>query len=182
MLKLERAAPLALSLVSLLSACSDNHEAEGRHVEKTFGAHTTQTDRVEPLFIQQTGSVLVRGVWVIEGDDKIADPVNLSTIECVRSDGFCTDQRAWITTSKEYRPTLMQASDLYEIKTFEPNHVTAELYDGGCRTIALDISAEAVTTVTKGMPGCEGIIPGPEKPRLARLVTGSQLDEMRRKW
>lgn len=172
---------LALLGMGILSGC-DNPERQERYVEKTFSVHTGLGEQIKPLFIPQTGTVIVHGVWTIEGDDKIADPINISSITCYQNGGYCEDHRAWITSGAPIsHPTLMQSSDLYEIKSYDDSHVIAELVDQ-CRIIQLDISANAVTAVTKEVPGCSEIANNaPDKPRLSRLITGSELDAMRKK-
>ncbi len=171
---------VALLGVGVLSGC-DGAERQERYVEKAFSVHTGMNEKIEPLFIPLTGSVIVQGVWTIEGEDKIADPINISTITCYRDDGYCEDNRAWVTSGAPIsRPTLMQSRDLYDIKSSNDHHVTAELVDG-CRVIQLDISADAVTTISKGLPGCAIEDNAPAKPRLGRLITGQELDTIRRK-
>lgn len=172
---------LALLAAPLIYGC-DNSERQEAYVEKEFSVDTGMAEKVAPLFLPDTGTVLARGVWTIDGDDKIANPVNISSIYCSRRDEYCEDKQAWIAAGRQFtHPTLMQASDIYLIKMQDENRIIAELVNE-CRLIQLEISSQGVTTITKAAPGCiAGSSNAPEKPRLGRLISGTEFDRMRKK-
>lgn len=160
----------------MLIAC-DSAAQQEKEIEEKFGVFTGTDElrvRVDENFASATG------VWTIEGDDKIADPINISKIWCDRNENYCEDNRSYITSGVG-RPVLMAQSEIYTITSWTADKVVAELANPDCRTIQLEISEreKSVTTVTRQQGKCDGSTPNLEKPRLGILITGKQLDKQR---
>jgi len=120
------------------------------------------------------------GVWTIEGDDKINSPINSSRIWCEKASGICQDNRSYFARIGD-RWYLYSTVDLYDVKTWEDETVIATAFSD-CRAIELKVSQrdKSVTSLTTADPVCKNILqPILEKPRLAFLISGKQLDDQR---
>ena len=65
---------VALAIVVIATAC-DGGLTEAT-IERKFKVYTG-TDKVFIQIDQQLGFASATGVWTVEGDDKIADPINI---------------------------------------------------------------------------------------------------------
>lgn len=152
------------------------------HPERSIRVHTGVLDGIKVY--AQEGYLSVDGVWTIEGDDKIAAPINLSTIRCYRDDAYCEIQRAEIMTVTG-EPVLITRTDMYNLTQWTANEVRANT-DDGCRMneIRIDIPGNAVSEVTSNLPGgsCDGVSGfSVEKPRIARMISGTELEEHKKR-
>ncbi len=123
----------------------------------------------------------------LDGPDKIAAPINLTTIECHREDaappGYCEVTRAEIMTFKSVGTFLTSRHDVYEVREWSANKVVA-FTQGPCRSneIRIDISGNAVTELTENTPGgsCDGFLElAVNQPRIARMISGTELQRMK---
>ena len=126
----------------------------------------------------------MEGVWTIDGPDKIAAPINLSTIHCWRNDGYCDVRRTEIMPMRA-GPVMLNRNDIYEIARWAPNEVRATVSDG-CRSheIRIDIPGNSVVEITTNTPGgsCDGVTGYPVgQPRIARMVSGAELEEIKKR-
>lgn len=173
---------LALALL-MLSGC-DRFED---HPERFVRVHTQTGPNDKISVYEHDGYLKTEGVMTIDGPDKIAAPINLTTIECHRDDAtasaYCEATRAEILTMKGNGTYLMSRDDLYIVKEWSMNRVVA-IMEEPCRTneLRIDIPGNAVTEVTENTPGgsCDGALTGPvSQTRIARLISGTQLERMK---
>jgi hypothetical protein len=167
-----------LTAALVLASC-DGAAKQEREIERTFGVFTGG-EQLRVTVDDRNGFASATGVWTIEGDDKIADPINISKIWCDRSENYCEDQRSFITAGVG-RPMLMATSELYKITSWNDGRVRAELAEPSCRTIELVVSEieKSVTTVTRQRGKCDELTPPIDKPRLGVLISGRDLDKRR---
>ena len=175
---MSRKVSTCLLAIIALGSC-DGASLQEKQIERKFGVYTGP-DELAITVDSVHGYASVTGVWSIEGDDKIADPINISKIWCDKADSYCEDHRAYLSTGSG-RPMLMASDDLYTVTSWSDDKVTAELMHPGCRTIRLEISKpeKAVTTITRQQGKCDELTPDLKKPRLGLLITGQQLDKQR---
>lgn len=126
-----------------------------------------------------SGYLIAEGIWTIEGDDRIATPINVSRIECYRSNETCTDYRANLNNVSG-TVFLSQSSDTYIIRSWDSRQIVA-VAEGECRNIELKIDyvVKTVMSVTANNPGqttCTEITGLMTKPRVSRLISGQELD------
>lgn len=168
--------PSALLLALALAGC----DRFGDHPEAFIRVSSGIGDEIQ--ISQRDGYLFAEGVWTLDGSDKIASPINLSEIRCIQSDGMCEISRVEIMTMSG-RTTMYQRSDFYKITAWSDREVRAVLEEP-CRTYEMrfDIPGKGVTDTTFNTPGgsCEGELRGPvEKPRIARLISGEQLEAIK---
>lgn len=171
-----------IASLTALTLCGCDRPTE-HQVEQGFAVYTGG-DRVE-VRIEDYGIASARGVWVIEGEDKIADPINGSRIVCHREEGggrlgYCEDNRAWVTFVGG-RGYLYNTSDLYDVTEWSPDRVVA-VAKNDCRRVELRVSKaeQTVTQLVTAPPACSTPLePVLAKPRLSRLVSGAELDSLR---
>lgn len=152
------------------------------HPEHSIRVHTGVLDGIKVY--AQDGYLSVDGVWTIEGDDKIAAPINISTIQCYRDDAYCVVQRTEIMTVTG-SPVMVSREDMYSLTQWTANEVRANT-DDGCRMneIRIDIPGNAVSEVTSNLPGgsCNGVNSfSVDKPRIARMISGTELEEQKKR-
>lgn len=119
----------------------------------------------------------------MEGEDKIATPINTSRIECYRDEGVCTDYRANLMKISG-TVWLNQDSDLYEIRSWDSDQIVA-VAEGECRSLELRIDpvAEtviAVATNNPGMTSCSAATGLLLKPRISRLIGSKEHEEIKK--
>lgn len=167
-----------IGMTLALASCERDHpEAFIRPHAGGFDKITIYPD--DPV---ASGYVVAKGIWTLEGDDKIATPINVSSIECYRDEGFCTDYRAYLMTITG-TTFLNQERDLYEIRSWDRAQIIA-VAEGECRSLELRIDpvAETVMTVTTNNPGqtscgeSTGLL---LKPRIARLIGTDEHNKLR---
>lgn len=131
----------------VLTGCGQSSD----HPESFIRVHTGAGENIG-IYVHE-GYLTTEGVWTIDGPDKIAAPVNLSTIKCHRDDEYCEVDRVEIMNMSG-RTYLMKRSDIYRLVSWTDNQVRATL-QGGCRTheIRIDIPGESVVEVTEATPG-----------------------------
>lgn len=151
----------------------------GDHPESFVRPNAGGLDKISFFETDIGGQYLsVEGIWTVDGDDKIASPINVSLIECRAYQQICTDHRAYLMTVG--RSTFLnQAQDYYEIRSWDELLIVA-VSEGPCRSIELrvDRSAETVMTVTTNTPGnvdCSETTGLMAKPRISRLISQDEL-------
>ena len=167
----------------LCAGCKrDSHWMKGL-IEREFAVHTGVGETIRVQSVDQGRYVSVEGVWTIDGSDRIAAPINVSRITCIQDeDAYCEVHRAEVLTIGG-RPTLMMDSDIYDVRSWEDGEITA-VTDAQCRTVTLRVSERenTVTVLTTGTADCADPLGVPlAQPRLARLISGAELDAMRRR-
>jgi len=159
----------------------------GDHPERFIRVHTPAGPNDKIIVYERDGYLRTEGVMTIDGPDKIAAPINLTTIECHRDEAtataYCEATRAEVMTMKGNGTYLMSRDDIYIVREWSANRVVAVLEEP-CRTneLRIDIPGNAVTEVTENTPGgsCDGTLTGPvSQTRIARLVSGMELDRMK---
>ena len=167
----------------LLGSCDRDHHWMTGMIEKEFGVHTGVGDTISITAVNNGRYVSVEGVWTIEGDDRIAAPINITRITCTQDDDpYCETTNAMVHTIGG-RPTLMMNGDIYRVTAWTGAEITA-VHDGQCRTQTLRISEaeNSVTELTTERSGCADPLSGPlDRPRLARLISGAELDAKRQR-
>jgi hypothetical protein len=161
----------------LLTACGRS----GDHPESFIRVASGVGDEI--FLSQRDGYLFAEGIWTLDGPDKIAAPINLSNIRCIQRDGMCEVRRVEIMTLSG-DTSMYERSDFYEITAWSENEVRAALEEP-CRTYEMrfDIPGKTVTEMTVNTPGgsCEGELRGPvERPRIARLISGQQLEAVKK--
>ena len=164
-----------------LTAC----DRFGDHPERFISVYTGGGDKI--TVYERDGYLRTEGVMTIDGPDKIAAPINLTTVECHREDaappGYCEVTRAEIMTIRNSHTVLMNRRDIYEVKEWTANRVIAFNAEP-CRSheIRIDIPGNAVTEVTDNTPGgsCDGVLENAvSQPRIARMISGTELEQMK---
>lgn len=157
----------------------------GDHPERFIRVHTGAGEKI--TVYERDGYLRTEGVMTIDGPDKIAAPINLTMIECHREDaappGYCEVTRAELMTMKKSGTFLMSRRDIYEVKDWGPNRVVA-FTEEPCRSheIRIDIPGSTVVEVTENTPGgsCDGVLEhAVSQPRIARLISGTELERMK---
>lgn len=170
-----KAALVLISLALALAGCERDHPEA--FVKPNAGSY----DKISmyPPDADERGFLGAQGIWTIDGDDRIATPINVSRIECNRADELCMDYRANLMNVNG-TVFLNQDSDLYLLKSWEDGQVVAVSEDG-CRTIELriDTVAQTVMTVTGNTPGIPSCNDMP-KPRISRLIAQRELEEIQK--
>lgn len=172
-----KALPLTAAALIALAGCD-----RVSHPERSIRVHTGVTDGISVY--EHEGYLKVDGVWTIEGDDKIAAPINLSMIQCYREDAYCVVHRTEIMTVAG-SPVLMAREDFYTLTQWTTNEVRAST-DDGCRMseVRIDVPGNAVSEVTSNLPGgsCNGATSfSVDKPRIARMISGTELEEQKKR-
>lgn len=168
---------MTAALASTLAGC----DRFGDHPESFIRVHTGAGEKVSVY--AEDGYLMAEGVWTIDGKDKIAAPINLSTITCHRADGYCDVDRVEILNLSG-QPYLMKRSDIYRLISWTDNQVRATV-QGGCRSheIRIDIPGKNVVEVTEATPGgsCGSALDIPlDRPRIARMISGEELETMKK--
>lgn len=167
------AASIALPLVA---GCG------GDHPERFIRVHTGGGEKI--TVYERDGYLRTEGVMTIDGPDRIAAPINLTTIDCHREDagqlGYCEVTRVELMTMKYSGTVLMSRRDLYKLKEWSPNRVVAVLRSQ-CRSheIRIDIPGNTVIEVTENTPGgsCDGVLEhAVSQPRISRMISGAELE------
>lgn len=158
----------------------------GEHPERFIRVHTGIGEKIT-VYVRD-GYLSTEGVMTLDGPDKIAAPINLTTIECHREDaglslGYCEVTRAELMTMKKSGTFLMRRRDIYDVREWSPRRVIA-LTEEPCRSneIRIDIPGNAVVEVTENTPGgsCDGVLEhAVSQPRIARLISGTELERMK---
>lgn len=153
----------------------------GDHPEAFIQVSSGIRDEIQ--ISQRDGYLFAEGIWTLDGEDKIAAPINLSDIECIQADGMCEVSRVEIMTMSG-RTTMFRRRDFYEITQWRDGEVRAALEEP-CRTyeLRMDVPGKTVTDMTVNTPGgdCSTEIRGAvAQPRIARLISGEQLDAMKK--
>lgn len=157
----------------------------GDHPERFIRVHTGAGEKI--TVYERDGYLRTEGVMTLDGPDKIAAPINLTTITCYREDaappGYCEVTRAEIMTIKSTGTVVMSRLDIYEVKEWTANRVIA-LTQEPCRTheIRIDIPGNAVTEMTENTPGgsCDGVLEhAVSQPRIARMISGAELERIK---
>lgn len=173
---------LATALAGLALAGCDRF---GDHPEKFIRVHTGTGEKIRVY--SQPNFLRVEGVMTIDGPDKIAAPINLTTVECnfdqPSQTGYCEVVRAEIMNF-DFGPVLMNRRDLYMTKEWSDVRVIAVLEEP-CRTneLRIDIPGNTVTEVTENTPGgscSDDLVGGVAQTRIARLISGDELEKMKR--
>lgn len=155
----------------------------GDHPEAFISVYTGGTEKIS--IYERAGYLAVEGVMTLDGADKIAAPINLTTIQCHRDeDPYCEVRRAEIMTMTGSGTVLMNRNDIYSVTAWTPHQVRASS-QGECRTseLRIDIPGNSVTEVTENTPGgsCINEATGPvSQPRIARLISGGELERMKK--
>lgn len=171
-----------LVLITLTGLGLAGCERFGDHPESIVRVHTGASDKISVYAREDL--VRVEGVWTIDGPDKIAAPINLSTIHCWRNDGYCDVRRTEIMPMRA-GPVMLNRDDVYAVARWTPNEVRATAGDG-CRSheIRIDIPGNSVLEITTNAPGgsCDGVTGyAVEQPRIARMISGMELEEIKKR-
>lgn len=167
--------------LALLAGCD-----RGDHPEafiKPYAGGGYEKISIFPDAPESSGYLFAEGIWTIDGDDKIATPINVSKIECWRQDGACTDYRANLMNVGG-TVFLNQDRDRYVIRSWTNEQIVA-VAEGECRTLELRIDpvAETVMSVATNNPGqtncaqATGLLP---KPRISRLIATKEHEEIKK--
>ncbi|WP_374322050.1 hypothetical protein [Brevundimonas sp.] len=174
---------LASLLLLATTGCDGDHWSTGI-IEREVQVHAGVGEALSIIAVDEGRYVSVEGVWTIEGDDRIAAPINVSRVTCKRdSDPYCEVMRAGIYTFSGGRPTLTLDTDIYDVTEWTDGAITA-VSRAGCRTVTLRLSQaeNSVTELTTGTATCDDPLGLPlDKPRLARLISGAELEAKRRR-
>jgi hypothetical protein len=172
---------IALASAATLIAGCDKPDHPEAFIRPNAGGYDKIT--MSPDEPNARGFLIAEGIWTMEGDDKIATPINVSRIECYRNDGMCTDYRANLMNVSG-TVFLNQASDIYEIRSWDSRQIIA-VAEGECRTLELriDTGTETVMSVATNNPGqtscgeTAGLLP---KPRIARLIASKEHEAIKK--
>ena len=156
-----------------------------RFLEQPSIRHEPQT--YIGLFLQiKVGEqfAFAKGAWEIVGD-KIADPINFSTIECFKRRGVCTEAYVALTVPKINKTDSQRDISLdtttFEIISWKDGEIVAKpVSDKGCKTRKLIINGnsqevtEIVTNNKEEQCAVGDLIPADvfklDKPRISRMV------------
>jgi hypothetical protein len=172
----------AVGLLAIVLIGAAGCDRFGDHPERFIHVHTGVGDQI--TVYERDGYLRTQGVVTLDGPDKIAAPVNLTTITCHREDaappGYCEVTRAEIMTMKNTGTYLMSREDIYEVKEWTVTRVIA-FTEEPCRSteIRIDIPGNSVIEVTENTPGgsCDGVLEHPvSQPRIARMISGTELE------
>jgi cytidine deaminase len=159
-----------------LIACQPTENAKEAEIENTFRVFTGG-EKLRVMVNKDYASA--RGVWHIEGDDKVADPINIHNIWCDLSEQYCEDNYA-ILSSLVSEAILTADREIYEVRFVDENKVVA-VSAGECRETQMEISKpdQSVTFITRQIKKCDNVIGELKAPRFARLISGHELDRIR---
>lgn len=168
-----------LALIALLATVSCGSREDD--IEKNFRVHTGGAGGRIPIQLNdQYGFASATGIWTIEGEDKIADPINITQIYCNRQESYCEEHRSWVTNLTD-RPSLMADSEMYKVTDWSADKVVS-ISEGPCRSTEIIISKSdnTVIAITRQGANCsDDGLAKLEAPRYQRLISGEQLDKNR---